>query len=187
MAMGRKSKAKEWLQPEKIKEIEEMAASGMFEKDIAAKIGVARQTWFSWKNDFPSFSDAIKRGFSRRCQVAESSLNKLIKGYDYEETRTELTIKDDQVVGSKQITITKHVPPNLGAVIFFLTNANPEKWKNFRFNGEDEITEAPQDSNVGDWLKATKPTKKAVADLFANEGKPDGEQVKKDGETAHGE
>lgn len=186
MAKGRKSRAKEWLAPDKLLEIEGWIAGGMLEKDVAVKIGIARGTWFAWKDDFPDFQAAVKRGLEKRCKVAEKSLNKLIEGYDYEETRTELTMKGEEIVGSKQVTVTKHVPPSLGAIIFYLTNTHPERWQNTQQRAPDDMqSEQGGASGVAGWLKATRPTKKAVAELFndeqgeavANGAEPHGEQA----------
>lgn len=46
-------------------------------------------------------------------------------GYDCHEERFEESEKD----GVKTIRITKHIPPDTTAGIFWLKNRNPDKWR----------------------------------------------------------
>lgn len=182
---GRKPKSTEWLQPEKLKEIEDWSASGVLEKDIASNIGIKATTWCSWKNKFPEFSEAIKRGIKRRCQEAEKSLDKLVSGYTYTEVRTETIMKGEEITGIKRVETVKQVQPSLGAVIFYLCNANPEKWQNQRIPIQAENTDMQETggSAVKDWIKATRPSRKAVEDLFSDEeSNGSGEEAAESGE-----
>lgn len=62
----------------------------------------------------------------------------LILGTEYEETTVEYeSDKDGNPRIKKQKTITKHIMPNPTAIIFALTNRDPENWKNRQTN---EIT-----------------------------------------------
>ena len=113
--------------------------------EICRIVEIHKDTYYSWLKDKPDFSDAIKRAkeeFSADILVeCERSLVKLIKGYTVDETKT---IYVDTKTGKKdekgnditkpkikeQTIIKKHVQPNLGAIIHYQTNNDPERWKN---------------------------------------------------------
>lgn len=97
-------------------------------------MGFAKGSYFRWIETNETFETAIKEGkaeFKRTiAKTAEESLFKLCQGYDYTETRTEyVTGKDGKPVIKKQVTTKKHVHPNTAAIIFALTNVDPERWK----------------------------------------------------------
>ena len=58
-------------------------------------------------------------------------MDRLINGYEYEEKKT-VTVDNGQGQPKiKEQTITKKViAPNLGAIIHFQTNKDPQNWKN---------------------------------------------------------
>ena len=65
----------------------------------------------------------------------EQSLWKRAAGYEVEEVKNEYRIlKDGSKVLVKSREITKHFPPDTGALIFALTNLAPENWKNKQDN-----------------------------------------------------
>ena len=169
---GRIPKSKEWLEPENLQRIREWAASGVLEKDIARNhIGIAPETWCKWKIQFPQFHQAIKDGIKDRCRFAEDSIKKLIGGITYTEKRTEIISKGEEITSTKVVEVEKYIPPNTAAVIFFLTNNDPERWPNGRYVVQDqkENQEDSGNSPVSEWLKATRPNRKAVSDLFEDE------------------
>ena len=56
---------------------------------------------------------------------------KLIIGYEYEESKTVVVNDGSNNPKIKEKSTTKkHVSPNLGAVIHFQTNKDPDNWKN---------------------------------------------------------
>ncbi len=120
---------------------------GLLEKDtytvaeICESVGICRDTFFSWKNSFPDFSDAIKKAEEKRRDTfvieAKNSILKKIRGYKVTEIKTvnaptgETDSEGNPVLKLKeQTTITKYVQPDTTAIIFTLTNLDPEHWKN---------------------------------------------------------
>ena len=101
--------------------------------DLCQRVDISKDTYHEWMHK-PDFSDAVKRArdeFIESGLVAcEKSLMNLIKGYDYEEIKT---IYVDDSKGKpkikEQTKTKKHVAPNLGAIIHFQTNNDPN-WKN---------------------------------------------------------
>lgn len=103
--------------------------------EICATVRISERTYYQWQADYADFSEQIKEARHKFDETvlkdAKNSLVKLIKGYDYEETKT---VVIDDGGGKPKIkeksTTKKHVAPNLGAIIHFQTNVDPATWKN---------------------------------------------------------
>lgn len=135
---GRKTK----YTPELVKRI-----CGLVEKDtytvseLCESVGISETTFYDWKVKFSEFSDAIKKAEERRLDnfvvEAKRSLLKKIQGYEVKETHT-VTIpgkeKDEEgkpkPIIKEQKIVDKHYQPDTAAIIFALTNLDPEHWKN---------------------------------------------------------
>lgn len=109
-------------------------------------VGIHKSTFYEWYSTKSDFSDAIKkaRGEFNEVMVEEArkSLMKLVRGYTVEEKKTvtaDTGKKDSEgkpIVRVKEhIVAEKHFQPNTAAVIFTLTNRDPDNWKN-RMNNE---------------------------------------------------
>lgn len=103
------------------------------------KVGISKETFYTWINDKPEFSDSLKKARKEFretiVQTLEQSLWKRAAGYEVEEVKNEYrTLKDGSKVLVKSSKITKHFPPDTGALIFALTNLDPENWKNRQDN-----------------------------------------------------
>lgn len=103
------------------------------------KVGIIKETFYTWINDKPDFSDSLKKARKEFretiVQTLEQSLWKRAAGYEIEESKNEYrTLKDGSKVLVKSSKITKHFPPDTGALIFALTNLDPENWKNRQDN-----------------------------------------------------
>lgn len=121
--------------------------SELIEKDsftiteICKIVGIAESTFYEWQASKPELSEAIKKARNRfsDCMAVEAtrSLRKLVCGYEFTETTTESTDTgkiDDAgkkiLKVKKHVTRTRHVEPNTAAIIFTLTNLDPDHWKN---------------------------------------------------------
>ena len=103
------------------------------------KVGISKETFYTWINDKPDFSDSLKKARKEFretiVQTLEQSLWKRAAGYEVEEVKNEYrTLKDGGKVLVKSSKTTKHFPPDTGALIFALTNLDPENWKNKQDN-----------------------------------------------------
>ena len=103
------------------------------------KVGISKETFYTWINDKPDFYDSLKKARKEFretiVQTLEQSLWKRAAGYEIEESKNEYrTLKDGRKVLVKSSKITKHFPPDTGALIFALTNLDPENWKNRQDN-----------------------------------------------------
>lgn len=110
--------------------------------EVCSLTGISESTFFEWKVKKPEFLESIKKAendfFSFIAVEAKKSLVKKIQGYTVQEKKT-VTVdtgrKDEEsgkpIVKVKEHTVTdKHYQPDTAAIIFALTNRDPENWKN---------------------------------------------------------
>ena len=109
--------------------------------EICRQVGITPKTYHQWVNDYPDFADAIEQAKDERMQAmvieAKKSLMKKIQGYDVTETKvvTVPSTKKDEKGNPKpiikeQTTTKKHIQADTAAIIFTLTNGDPEHWRN---------------------------------------------------------
>ena len=109
------------------------AREGMIESNIAKKLGVSESTFEQYKNQYPEFLAALKRGKAPIDFEVESALLKRALGYTYTETKREIENLDNGVVLVKSTTETiKEVAPDVTAQIFWLKNRNPQRWRDVK-------------------------------------------------------
>lgn len=104
---------------------QKLAAKGLHDYQIAKRLGISEETYFSYKREFSEFSESIKRGREDAIQKVENSLFKRANGFDY----TEVTEEYEKEVKIKTKKIKKKVLPDPTSMIFFLKNKAPENWK----------------------------------------------------------
>ena len=80
---------------------------------------------------YPEISESLKRGKEVVDLEVENTLLKRALGYDYYEETEELRFNNAS--GEYKMTVTKRVkksvPPDVTALIFWLKNRMPDKWK----------------------------------------------------------
>lgn len=126
-----RSKFKEWLETDNLTRIESWASDGLTNEDIAHNMGVRRQTFAEWLRKYPTINDALKKGREPVVREIENALIKKAKGFEYEETTTEIIISED---GEKRQRVLKHKrysPPDSSAGMFLLKNYKPDKYRNY--------------------------------------------------------
>lgn len=120
-----KGKYQKWLEPEGLTLIEGWARDGLTDEQIAKNMNINPATLYDWKNKYPKFSEALKKGKEIIDYQVENALLKRALGYDYQEEKVEVSEKD----GRKVIQVIKHVPADTTAQIFWLKNRRPDKWR----------------------------------------------------------
>ena len=89
-------------------------------------MGISRETYYRWKEQFPDICDAIKKGKEVIDFEVEQALLKRALGYKAKEVRKEVDAN-----GKKRVVeIEREVPPEVVAQIFWLRNRKPDKWRN---------------------------------------------------------
>ena len=129
--MGAKGKYAKWLLPDNLLRLQAWARDGLSDEQMAHNIGITTTTLYDWKKKYPAFSEALSRGKEVVDIEVENALLKRAKGYDYIETTSEL-IADKNAKNKAVMKVTKRVtrrvPPDVKAIIFWLTNRKSE-WR----------------------------------------------------------
>lgn len=103
--------------------------------EVCNNVGISRQTFYNWQNDNPEFAQAVEDAnnelLDKMNVEAKKSLMKKIQGYDVMETHV-VTVpgKDGKPIIKEQKNVKKHIAADTAAIIFTLTNCDPDNWKN---------------------------------------------------------
>lgn len=129
-----KGKYEHWLTEEGLLQLEAWARDGLTDEQIAANIGIHRDTLNEWKKRYSDIFDTLKRGKAVVDIQVENALLKRALGYSYTETTREAqfnpqTEKYEMVVTKE---VTKEVVPDTTAQIFWLKNRKPGDWRDKR-------------------------------------------------------
>lgn len=141
--------------------------------EICQQVGITSRTFHRWTQDYPAFAEAIEQARDERLQQfvleAKKSLMKKIQGYDVIETKIVKIPggeKDEdgnpKPVIKEQVTIKKHIQPDTAAIIFTLTNGDPEHWRNRQTtevtgsDGEPLFVPKITDKMIDEYLKSRK-------------------------------
>ena len=127
--MGRKSKYADTAS-----KILELIAQGATYREACLETGISEMTFYKWMSDRKEFSELIKKAEAEKLENMVSGLEKSIlkkaNGYKITEKRAEYVEVNGSVRCVKKIITEKDVAPDIGALIFLLTNLAPEKWQN---------------------------------------------------------
>lgn len=109
--------------------------------EICRQVGISLRTYHKWIEEKPEFAQAVEDAKNERMQFfvqeAKKSLLKKIQGYDVTETKVVTVpgkVKDEKgnpkPIIKEQTNTKKHIQADTAAIIFTLTNGDPEHWKN---------------------------------------------------------
>jgi len=140
MKSGRKSKYETHIEPN-FEVILGLLRKGRTQGSVARLLGVSVSAWEKYKTKFPDFLEVIRRGSLDSCALVVNNLFRRAVGYEFDEIHTEITDFGTQKGKGKKINqpanqrrvikkITKQVPPDVGALVFWLCNCDPKNWKN---------------------------------------------------------
>ena len=128
---------------------------GYTQKKACEKEGVSSTQFHVWMNKYTAFAEAIEKAHSdfdaNIVRVATKGLMELVTGFEYDEKKTEyekdpLNQEKPRIV--KQTITHKKVAPNITAIIFALTNKDPEQWKNRQYQQIDGKVKTEGDTQV---------------------------------------
>ena len=138
-----KGKYQQWLTDDGLLLLRGWARAGATDAEIAKKIGISAETFCVWKNRFPQFSEALKKGKEVvDLMVEESGLLRRALGMTVTEVTTNTYIDKDGEEHTATKTVVKEIPPDVTAQIFWLKNRRPDLWR--------EKQEIVQTTNVVD-------------------------------------
>lgn len=117
--------------------IKKWRSEGTKIEDIALKLNINPNTLYVYQKKYPEFDEALK--ISKEIQLGKvtGSLIKECVGYYYDEERTTTSAIVDKTTGKitnfervEKIKFRKYARPQVGAIIFYLGNADPKQWQN---------------------------------------------------------
>lgn len=93
-------------------------------------MGIVTSTLYDYKAKFKEFSEALKRGKAPVDTEVENALLKRAKGgFEVKEKRIEKWKDADGIEREHTVIITREVPPDTTAQIFWLKNRRPDLWR----------------------------------------------------------
>lgn len=93
-------------------------------------VGIAKSTFYEWVEKKSDFSDAIKKAMAIPDKKVENALYKsAIMGHRYKEKEYKGVAVGEKIKMILVKTVTKIIPPNVTAQIFYLKNRQPDEWR----------------------------------------------------------
>lgn len=141
--------------------------------EICEACAISPRALYNWREQIPAFDQDIRDAEDARMQdlvkVAKRSLRRKIEGYTVDETCVVTVPSKKKNADGKPIpeireqkTNHRHVAPDTAAIIFALTNGDPDNWRNRQTNevvgkdGKDlfkEMSDADLDSRIAELEK----------------------------------
>ena len=117
------------------------ASQGLNNVEIAHNLGISEKTLYEWKLKHKKFAKNLEAGKKSLISQVESALYKKAIGYNYEEEKVYVSKTTDGKEIVRKEKIKKHLPPDTGAIAFFLKNREPKRWNEKQIiQHEGEIT-----------------------------------------------
>lgn len=141
------SKVDYWLTEDGLILIEAWARDGNLLDEIASKMGIQRQTLFTWRKKYPEINRALSVGKELIDYKVENALLKAALGYTTKEIKVTLGKKmlNGETYEVLKETTTREVAPNVTACMAWLNNRKHDQWKRNR----DKVLELDEeDSNI---------------------------------------
>jgi hypothetical protein len=121
MAGGRPTKYDPKYHPKLAKAL---VKNGATVQEVADELEVDKVTIYRWANLHGEFCNALKVGGDAANDRLAASLYERARGYTHDDV--DIRVCDGVVV---QTPIKKHYPPDVGALVFWLTNKDKANWK----------------------------------------------------------
>ncbi len=119
------SKVDYWLSDDGLTLLKGWARDGLTDEQIAKNMKVSRSTLSKYKKEHSDISDTLKKEKEIVDYEVENALLKKALGYTETLSKQKVTKEGDIV----DITEEVHVAPDSTALIFWLKNRQPKKWR----------------------------------------------------------
>lgn len=147
MGKVNESKVDYWLTDDGLILVEAWARDGCLLDEIAQKMGIERQTLYTWRKKYPEIARALNTGKELIDYKVENALLKAALGYTTKEIKVTLGKKmlNGEVYEVLKETTTREIAPNVTACMAWLNNRKHDQWKRNR----DKVLEMDEeDSNI---------------------------------------
>lgn len=108
-----------------LRQVRDCAMAAMTNFEIAQHFGVEERTLTKWMMQDPEFAVAMRLPRELADERVEKSLYARAVGYQFQAEEIKITESGDV----HRVTVIKHVPPDIGAGIFWLKNRRPHLWR----------------------------------------------------------
>lgn len=98
--------------------------SGKTDAEVARAIGVSLRTVHNWKAGNSAFLHSIREAKATADSLVEAALFRLAMGYAHPTEK--IFFSRGKVF---RVDTVKHYPPNVRAIMFWLRNRCPERWR----------------------------------------------------------
>lgn len=101
-----------------------LAQQGATDREVAEALDVTERTIYRWKHEHPEFCQALQLGKDAADDRVEQSLYRRAVGYSFD------SVKIMAYEGQAFVEpFVEHVPPDIGAIQFWLKNRRAEIWR----------------------------------------------------------
>ena len=107
-----------------VPKIRKAAKAGMTELEIADLLEVDSTTLKEWQIRYPRLTAAMELGYKQAIKRVKRSLYHRSVGYSFD---SEKIFNDKGTIVRAQTR--EHIPPDINAIKFWLTNRDPENWQ----------------------------------------------------------
>jgi hypothetical protein len=102
--------------------LEQLAAQGLNNQDIATALCIGNRTFYEWKERYPQFAHSLAKYRGVADIMVENSLYKSAVGYDF--------IEEQVTPKGRVVALTKHAMPNASSIKLYLINRMSHRYKN---------------------------------------------------------
>jgi len=141
LSVGGAAKYQEWLTPDGLMCIAAWTRDGLDKEQVAIKCGVSRETFRRWCKQFPEIAQAVSRSSEPVDVEVENSLHNRSLGYTVQLKKTfkirrvkynDKGVKIEEYEELAQGIDEMHIPADTVAMIYWLKNRKPDRWKDKR-------------------------------------------------------
>ncbi len=138
-------KWKKWVEPNNLLILGAWARDGLTDEDIAHNIGISASTLYDWKHKHPEISEALNNNKAIADIRVENALFKKANGCTVTERTVSRVKSPDGEITETERVVTRELPPDTTAAIFWLKNRKPKDWRDkqeVELSGNIGLTEA---------------------------------------------
>lgn len=110
---------------EYVEQVRKLCKIGATEYEVGQMLGVSVMTLWRWRGDHPEFAEAFRLGREAASERVEHSVFHRAVGYTFASEK--IVTVDKKVV---RVPIKEHIPPDVQAQQFWLTNRRRGEWRN---------------------------------------------------------
>lgn len=147
-----------WMTDESLELIAGWIRAGLSQQQIAANMGMSLASLINFKNREKKLQKVFTYSKNIADTAVENALFKKANGFFVTISEAKMNAKGEVVKLSKQV----YYPPDIQAIIFYLTNKKPDIWQNRR--SVDQKVEIEDDGFISALQKSAK-------ELFKEENK----------------